>query len=198
MNREEIRDEKTSRLLNSAFQLFIEKGVENTTIQEIVDKANVGKGTFYFYFKDKYDIRDILISQKSQELFNNAFENMEKIHTNKLYNQLVFILDYIINDLIENQELLKFISKNLSFGIYKNAMNKICQYNEDILLNLFTNSIREDGTKLKNPKLLLSIILELVGSTCYNSILYNNPLPIEKFKPYLYDNIKALVENHNN
>ncbi len=198
MNREEIRDEKTSRLLNSAFQLFIEKGVENTTIQEIVDKANVGKGTFYFYFKDKYDIRDILISQKSQELFNNAFENMEKIHTNKLYNQLIFILDYIINDLIENQELLKFISKNLSFGIYKNAMNKICQHNEDVLLNLFTNSIREDGTKLKNPKLLLSIILELVGSTCYNSILYNNPLPIEKFKPYLYDNIKVLIENHNN
>ncbi len=198
MNREEIRDEKTSRLLNSAFQLFIEKGVENTTIQEIVDKANVGKGTFYFYFKDKYDIRDILISQKSQELFNNAFENMEKIHTNKLYNQLIFILDYIINDLIENQELLKFISKNLSFGIYKNAMNKICQHNEDVLLNLFTNSIREDGTKLKNPKLLLSIILELVGSTCYNSILYSNPLPIEKFKPYLYDNIKVLVENHNN
>ena len=38
---------KETRLLNTAFKLFTEKGVKDTSIQEIVDNANVAKGTFY-------------------------------------------------------------------------------------------------------------------------------------------------------
>ena len=57
MKKEEIENKET-RLLNTAFKLFTEKGVKSTSIQEIVDKADVGKGTFYLYFKDKYEIRD--------------------------------------------------------------------------------------------------------------------------------------------
>lgn len=56
-------DNKEFRLLNTAFKLFTEKGVKSTSIQEIVDSANVAKGTFYLYFKDKYEIRDILIAK---------------------------------------------------------------------------------------------------------------------------------------
>ena len=44
---------KENRLLSNAFKLFTEKGIKDTSIQEIVDNANVAKGTFYLYFKDK-------------------------------------------------------------------------------------------------------------------------------------------------
>ena len=46
-------NDKESRLLNTAFKLFTEKGMKDTSIQDIVDNANVAKGTFYLYFKDK-------------------------------------------------------------------------------------------------------------------------------------------------
>ena len=68
------KEEKENRLLNTAFKLFTEKGLKETSIQEIVDNASVAKGTFYLYFKDKYEIRDILIVKKSQKLFNDAFK----------------------------------------------------------------------------------------------------------------------------
>ena len=55
------KEGKQNRLLNTAFKLFTEKGTKDTSIQEIVDNASVAKGTFYLYFKDKYEIRDILI-----------------------------------------------------------------------------------------------------------------------------------------
>ena len=51
-------NDKESRLLNTAFKLFTEKGMKDTSIQDIEDNANVAKGTFYLYFKDKYEIRD--------------------------------------------------------------------------------------------------------------------------------------------
>ena len=42
----ENKEEKKRKLLESAFSLFIEKGVKKTSIQDIVDKAEVAKGTF--------------------------------------------------------------------------------------------------------------------------------------------------------
>ena len=79
MDKNENNDNKETRLLNTAFKLFTEKGVKSTSIQEIVDNANVAKGTFYLYFKDKYEIRDILIAKKSHKLFNDAASLIDDI-----------------------------------------------------------------------------------------------------------------------
>lgn len=44
-----------------ALKLFVEKGIQHTSIQEIIDKANISKGTFYNYFSSKNDcVADIL------------------------------------------------------------------------------------------------------------------------------------------
>ena len=59
--------------------------------------------------------------------------------------------------------------------------------------NLFLKGIKEKNIKLKNPDVTLFMIIELVSSTCFNSILYNQPLPIQEFKPYLYETIKNLI-----
>lgn len=48
----------------------------DTSISDIVKKANMAKGTFYLYFKDKYDIRNALITKKAGELFSVAYEKM--------------------------------------------------------------------------------------------------------------------------
>ena len=37
---------------------FTSKGIQKTSISDIVEDAGVAKGTFYLYFKDKYDIRN--------------------------------------------------------------------------------------------------------------------------------------------
>ena len=57
------------RCINTAFELFTTKGTNQTTISDIVNKAGVAKGTFYLYFKDKYDIRNKLVSHKTSDLF---------------------------------------------------------------------------------------------------------------------------------
>ena len=53
---------KRESLLETAFQLFTSKGIHKTSISDIVDNAGVAKGTFYLYFKDKYDIRNKLVA----------------------------------------------------------------------------------------------------------------------------------------
>lgn len=195
--KEEMND-KQSRLLNNAFKLFTKKGVKDTSIQEIVDSADVAKGTFYLYFKDKYELRDVLIAEKSKKLFNDALKDLKKTDIKELSDQVIFIVDHVIDALSKNTLLLKFISKNLSWGVYNETFNKIYEReanNENGVRNLFIKGITDNNIKLKNPDVTLFMIIELVSSTCFNSVLYNNPLPINEFKPYLYTTIKNIMKN---
>lgn len=197
MKNEDFDENKETRLLNTAFKLFTEKGIKDTSIQEIVDNASVAKGTFYLYFKDKYEIRDILIAKKSHKLFNEALQALRKNYISNLSDQVIFIINYVIDELVKAPLLLKFISKNLSWGVYNKTVIKIYENSGDDadgVYNLFLKGIKDNGIKLKNPEVTLFMILELVSSTCFNSILYNEPLPIDEYKPYLYDTIRNMIE----
>ena len=44
------------KLLGAAKELFIQYGVSKTTISDITNRAGVGKGTFYLFYKSKGDI----------------------------------------------------------------------------------------------------------------------------------------------
>ena len=188
--------DKESRLLNSGFKLFTHKGFKETSIQEIVDDAKVAKGTFYTYFKDKFELRNVLIERKSNKLFNDAIKALQKTDIKNLDDQVIFIVDYIIDVLNKNQILLQFIAKNLSWGIYTRTINELYQNTEaeeSSIYQLFLNGIEEQHIKIDNPEVTLYMIIELVSSTCFNSILYKEPLPIEDFKPYLYKEIRNLI-----
>ena len=191
------KNEKENRLLETAFKLFTEKGIKSTSIQEIVDNASVAKGTFYLYFKDKYEIRDILITRKSEKLFSEALSKMRKNDIQDFSDQIIFIINYVIDELVKNPLLLKFISKNLSWGVYNETILKLYDKQEekqDSLYSLFLKGVEENNIKLKNPKVTLFMIIELVSATCFDSILYQNPLPIEEYKPYLYHVIRDLLK----
>ena len=188
--------EKENRLLNTAFKLFTEKGIKETSIQDIVNSADVAKGTFYLYFKDKYQIRDILIAKKSEKLFSDALNSLRKTYITNFSDQIIYIINYVIDELTKNPLLLKFISKNLSWGVYNKTILKLQdKVEENNLYNLFMQGIKENNVKLENPDVTLFMIIELVGSTCFNSILYKDPLSIEDYKPYLYKVIRNLLEN---
>lgn len=198
MKIEENKINKEKKLLETAFELFTKKGIKNTSIQDIVEHANVAKGTFYLYFKDKYEIRDVLIAKKSEKLFNDALTNLRNNYITNFSDQIIFIINYVIDELNKNQVLLKFISKNLSWGVYNKTVIKLYEHNENQkngLYQLFLKGVQENNLHLKNPEVTLFMIIELVSSTCFHSILYKEPLPIEEYKPYLYSVIRNLIEN---
>ena len=47
--------------------------------------------------------------------------------------------------------------------------------------------------RYKNPEVMIFMIIELLSSCCYSSILYQDPLPIEALKPYLFDSIRSIM-----
>lgn len=188
---------KENSLLKTAFEFFTTKGFSKTSITDIVSKAGVAKGTFYLYFKDKYDIRNKLISHKSSQLFKKAIADLgDKLDTLPFEEKIIKVSDHIINQLNENQSLLTFISKNLSWGIFKTAITSPVSDDDVDFSSIYEKLLSEAPKGIKDPEIMLFMIIELVSSTCYSAILYKEPCSLEKLKPYLYNNIRMMIAQH--
>jgi AcrR family transcriptional regulator len=54
-------EERRQELVQTAYELFKEKGYEHVNVSDIVDKVGVAQGTFYYYFKTKLDVLNAVI-----------------------------------------------------------------------------------------------------------------------------------------
>lgn len=71
MSRKDSRNTKM-KIVNAAWELFYENGYESTTIEDIIERSETSKGTFYHHFSGK----DALLSTLSY-LFDSKYETLE-------------------------------------------------------------------------------------------------------------------------
>ena len=200
---------KRTALLDSAYELFTTMGFTKTTIRDIAGRAGVAKGTFYLYFKDKTDIRNALIRSKASQVLQMACKSMDKLQTRQdskmdVADKFVYIIDYIVDYLARDVLFVKFISKHLSWGMFANGQRTSREYygltdEDDVSLIDFSDYIHKmleaDNVQIRDLDLLLFTLLELVSSVLYDLMLYEQPLPLKDFKPYLNHCIRLLVND---
>ncbi len=58
---------RKDEILSVAYNLFITKGYDNTSVDEIIEKVNIAKGTFYYYFTSKEEMLDEVINKMINE-----------------------------------------------------------------------------------------------------------------------------------
>jgi AcrR family transcriptional regulator len=66
------REQRSGEILDAAAALFVEKGVTATSIDDIVERAGVAKGTFYHYFQDRAAMLEALRRRFSQHFAEAA------------------------------------------------------------------------------------------------------------------------------
>ncbi len=66
------------KILDAAAELFLEHGFENTTMVQIVEKANIVKGTFYQHFQTKVDLLVALGWRDSAGRMGKLIEEVEQ------------------------------------------------------------------------------------------------------------------------
>lgn len=188
---------KLEKLLSSAQELFMSKGIQDTSVSDITSYAGVAKGTFYLYFADKYSIRDHLIALSSHKLFHSAHIALTQQEDIRSFeDKILFIVDHIILELADNKPLLAFISKNLSWGLFQQMVKEDIQEDNLTGLQMFEGLAAECSIKLKDPDIMAFIIIELTSSTTHSALLGKDPIPLEKLMPYLNDTIRGIIRNH--
>lgn len=61
-------NDRKQHVINKAHQLFIEKGFQATSIQDIIDFSGISKGTFYNYFSSKNELLMAIFSSLNQKI----------------------------------------------------------------------------------------------------------------------------------
>ncbi len=192
---DEKKKKKRRALLDAAYDLFTSKGIYETSVSDIVQKAEMAKGTFYLYFKDKYQIRTELITRKAGELFSAVRSKLPYDENRSFEDTVVGLVDILVEQLNEDKTLLEFISKNLQWGIFHNVILEGGNEVSDSFYEWYTKLILNSGRKFRNHELMIYMIVELVNSTCYNVILYGEPVDLPELKAELARLIPVIIKN---
>ncbi|EPK4701930.1 TetR family transcriptional regulator, partial [Providencia stuartii] len=157
-------------LVNSARILFVEKGYQAVSIDEISGKALVTKGAFYHHFKNKKQL--LSACYKQQLIMIDAYITTKTDLTNgwsALESIFEHYLDYIIDNnknLIPIQEVMPIIGWNelekISLEYITGKVNAIVSkliqenqlkaYDDDVLKNLLNGWFMHIAIHAKNLK----------------------------------------------
>ena len=191
----ENKKQKREKMLHAAFTLLSEKDIVDITVNDIVKEAGLAKGTFYLYFKDKYSIRDALIQKETSRLFDEALDALNRNDIRNFEDAIIFVINHILLALENNHNILRFIEKNLSYGIFHSELKNAIHEDTYSVVEDFSKRAEQAGYHYERPDIILYMIIQLAGSTCYDAILHDEPLPIEQYRPYLYNAIRAILHS---
>jgi len=135
-------DERKREFLNTAQELFFTKGYEQTSVEAIIKKMRLSKGTFYYYFKSKEDLLEKLSYKMSKKILKEVKKIVEKNDLNAI-DKLNKAYAVVGSVKLENIELLKVLLK--AFYNDRNLFfrHKMFMSSMEILAPEFSKIIRQ-------------------------------------------------------
>jgi AcrR family transcriptional regulator len=134
--------ERKNELLDAAQELFFIKGYKQTSIESIIKKIGVAKGTFYYYFKSKEDLMDKLVKRMTNQILIEIKKITERTDLDA-HAKLNRAYITTRNVKLENMDLIKLYLK----ALYKDEniilRHKIYMSNVDLLVPEFAKIIQQ-------------------------------------------------------
>ena len=139
------------RIATTAIELFANKGIENTSMDDIARTANYSKATLYVYFQNKEDIVNYITLKSMTELFVTVEKTLSLDNNLKILNEKEFKKCFISLCFA----LVDFQQTYPSF--FESTLNYI-EIDADNNSHSILNEIYQVGEKINS---LISIFLEV-------------------------------------
>ena len=138
------KNERKQELLRIAYNMFLSKGYDNTSIDDIINEAQIAKGTYYYYFESKEATLEEVINMMINEEIElaKAFLNMPisipeklvgvitslrpKIHEEEIKNAINKKENIVMHEIINNriiEEAIPLLEQVVNEGIQSNIFN---------------------------------------------------------------------------
>lgn len=166
------RIEKSKQAIMEAFMtLVLEKELENITIGEIAEKANVNRGTIYIHFADKYDLRDKCLDYYLTKLTKVCIQD-HKVEKITYKSSLIRIFEHVE----ANYEFYSSMLSNKESPVFRKRMKEIFK---DGLINRLDLS-EEKANKEISVEFLVSAGVGVLEWWIYNSKPYPVSIIVER------------------
>lgn len=131
--KKEIRKKE---LIKIAYNLFITKGYENTSVDEIIAKAGIAKGTYYYHFESKEQMLEEVINMMIDEGVERA---KQVVNSNlKVEEKLVYTI-LALRVTPEEQSVQDTLHTKENIILHKKINDKII----DVAVPLLSSIVRE-------------------------------------------------------
>ncbi len=175
-----LKEKRRQDILNSAMEIFGEKGFHKGTIEDIAHNANIGKGTVYEYFDSKQEIFEQMILETLRGYTGEAKLVVDKENTTKgkLRALLTFNIEFV--------EKKSAIIEKAFFGfenISKDFIPSIMKLHDKIFI--FIQDLVEEGIRkgeINNsydPKVITNILVNISYGLNNGKRVFNSSRPEE-------------------
>ncbi|MEL7565809.1 MAG: TetR/AcrR family transcriptional regulator [Dehalobacterium sp.] len=173
---------KKNELVGIAEKLFLERGYEETSVDDILNASGLSKGGFYHYFKSK----DEVLAESISNFAKNLLKELEPIIEDKRLNALEKLkrcLEKKTASQKSKRKLLKYMNMLMEsdFTFYKFTLAITQKYIEPFA-RVIEQGVEEGIFKVEFPRETADILLRAVTSVP-QSVFYGE---------YVQDKNKAL------
>jgi AcrR family transcriptional regulator len=132
-------DQRRATLIEAAAKLFVEKGYEATTMDEIAAAANFAKGTLYHYFANKAELLQVLREGFEKEIMGRVRSRVESCPADDWRGRLKAWIDAAVEGYFEMIELHDVVIYGLGMP-FRHAM-------ADAEISRYLGKLISDGAK---------------------------------------------------
>lgn len=169
MSRREKKKLQTKRTISEvALKLFFSKGLNETTVAEIMEEAALGTGTFYNYFESKEAILKYCLAER----IDRAIQTCEDIQASPLSSTQKFsgILQVIGKTHDANQQLIRlYVKSNRSMDKVEKEPPHGVRF-EEILASIILEGQEKNEFRKDVP---VQIVIELFSGILKSTISSN-------------------------
>lgn len=193
-----VADKKTAKkgkLIDAAFELFTLKGINPTAIDEVVKRAGVAKGTFYLYFKDKYDLLEQIITLKCEELVRTVLETIKEEFENKETapsDKIIRFIDLVMDGLTENKNLAVLVLHDMA--AFRKLWGPDKRKEESEVFRELQNMFIESGCSEEEAPKQMYMLFVSAAAVCCDCILYQSPYTPEEIRPQIHHLAKSIIK----
>ena len=173
---------KKDELVEIAEKLFLEKGYEETSVDDILNASGLSKGGFYHYFKSKEEVLAESISNFSEDLLKELEPLIEDKSIDAL-DKLKRFMEKKTASQKSKRELLKYMAMLMKsdFTFYKYNTTITRKYVEPFA-RIIEQGVEEGTFRVEFPRETADILLRAVTSVPQS----------EFFSEYLEDKAMSL------
>lgn len=134
----EQKEKRKEEVIAAAVEVFKEKGIENSKMTDIAEKAEVGVASVYRYFKTKPDLAvEVAIKFWDMEI-TSLYSEFDKDNINKLIGieKLKTILNVFVNLYNNHKDFVRFLEEFDNYVIKEQIPSEKLENYENSIINL--------------------------------------------------------------
>lgn len=164
--KEKLKEKRQSQIINSAIAIVLEKGFENSRMDDIVDHSKLSKGTIYYYYKSKKDLYLSLVDFWFIEYSTGILSTLDKKESAS--DQLIALFTYFIYQYKKSPSTFELMIEFWRMSRLDNDFNyklqKIYTQFLDYIAEIILTGIDNEEFKDVDPKITaLSILINIEG-----------------------------------